>query len=405
VNPKELAGRIAAAGDGRVRSLGREGYLVVCPAHDDGEPSLHLSAGEQHEVVLHCFAGCTVNDVLAAAGLTLADLCGGGAPGALACEEYHYVDEREHYLYTIRRLGHGADKSFSCYHIDGAGTRIANARGLRRALYRLPEVLAAVARGETIYLCEGEKDVEALRSRYGVTATTNAFGATSWAADCQTYDYATPLRRADVVVVQDRDAAGRQRTNQIRASLTDVVASLRVVEATSGKDAADHVAAGHALAELREVKESESFEDDGTFTAVPKALTNRLRALNPTHLEHRIVFELVCHGAHRQEAKTRFSALPSPSSWLARMCGGASPAAVRKALSRLREANIVIGDGDPVPGHANVLAINSAYAEWRPLTRKRRSSSRARRGSLLSPASTPPAPCEHTNTREDLVIT
>ena len=49
---------------------------------------------------------------------------------------------------------------------------------LSELLYRLPEVIQAVKAGETVFICEGEKDVDRLRS-LGLTATTNAGGPES----------------------------------------------------------------------------------------------------------------------------------------------------------------------------------------------------------------------------------
>src|SRR5690606_5436133 len=48
-----------------------------------------------------------------------------------------------------------------------------------RWLYHRDEVLKAKAEGRTIFLCEGEKDVETLRA-WGFVATTNAGGAKYW---------------------------------------------------------------------------------------------------------------------------------------------------------------------------------------------------------------------------------
>ena len=46
-------------------------------------------------------------------------------------------------------------------------------------LYRLPDVLEAAARGDRVFVCEGEKDVEAVRAAGGV-ATCNPGGAGNW---------------------------------------------------------------------------------------------------------------------------------------------------------------------------------------------------------------------------------
>jgi hypothetical protein len=43
-------------------------------AHGDRHPSLHISEGRDGRVLLKCFAGCTIESICAAAGLTLSDL-------------------------------------------------------------------------------------------------------------------------------------------------------------------------------------------------------------------------------------------------------------------------------------------------------------------------------------------
>ena len=45
-----------------------------CPAHDDHEPSLSISVGDDGRVLLHCFAGCKPEQVVAALGLKMRDL-------------------------------------------------------------------------------------------------------------------------------------------------------------------------------------------------------------------------------------------------------------------------------------------------------------------------------------------
>lgn len=57
----------------RVRKCGR-GWIARCPAHEDKTASLSVTAGDDGRVLLHCFAGCSAADVVAAAGLEIADL-------------------------------------------------------------------------------------------------------------------------------------------------------------------------------------------------------------------------------------------------------------------------------------------------------------------------------------------
>ena len=45
------------------------GYIDVCPAHEDRTPSLSISEGEDGKILLHCFAGCGFDEIISAAGL------------------------------------------------------------------------------------------------------------------------------------------------------------------------------------------------------------------------------------------------------------------------------------------------------------------------------------------------
>jgi putative DNA primase/helicase len=56
-----------------VRPSGKGKYLARCPAHDDHSPSLSIVEGRSR-AFLHCFAGCTRNDVYTALGIGDSDL-------------------------------------------------------------------------------------------------------------------------------------------------------------------------------------------------------------------------------------------------------------------------------------------------------------------------------------------
>lgn len=45
------------------------GYIDICPAHQDRSPSLSISEGEDGKILLHCFAGCSFDEILGSAGL------------------------------------------------------------------------------------------------------------------------------------------------------------------------------------------------------------------------------------------------------------------------------------------------------------------------------------------------
>ena len=119
--------------------------------------------------------------------------------------------------------------------------------GVTRVLYRLPEVLAAVAAGAPIYIVEGEKDADQL-TLYGLTATTNVGGAGKWKRV-----YSAALAGAHVVILPDNDAPGATHGDTVAASLHGVAASLKVVTLPGllpKGDVSDWLAAGHTIDEL-----------------------------------------------------------------------------------------------------------------------------------------------------------
>jgi hypothetical protein len=52
-----------------VRRTGTGRWIARCPAHDDRTPSLSIRELDDGRILLYCFGGCAVGDVLAAVGL------------------------------------------------------------------------------------------------------------------------------------------------------------------------------------------------------------------------------------------------------------------------------------------------------------------------------------------------
>lgn len=54
---------------------GRNGqWTARCPAHEDKGPSLAIRENPDGRILLHCFAGCPVDNVLGALGMTMDEL-------------------------------------------------------------------------------------------------------------------------------------------------------------------------------------------------------------------------------------------------------------------------------------------------------------------------------------------
>lgn len=57
----------------RVKTTGQGKWLARCPAHDDRSPSLAIREAEDR-ILIYCFSGCGVSQVLQAVGLQMVDL-------------------------------------------------------------------------------------------------------------------------------------------------------------------------------------------------------------------------------------------------------------------------------------------------------------------------------------------
>lgn len=54
---------------------GRNGsWTACCPAHEDKSPSLSVREGEDGRVLVHCFGGCSVDQIVGAVGMDMTDL-------------------------------------------------------------------------------------------------------------------------------------------------------------------------------------------------------------------------------------------------------------------------------------------------------------------------------------------
>lgn len=219
----------------------RQGGDWKCPAHADGDPSLSLSQGSKGAIVT-CHAGCRTEDVMAAIGLTMADLFDAPANGKRdePVAVYHYVDESKTHLYDVLRY---ANKQFRQRRPDGNGGWEWKLGDVRRVLYRLPQLIEGVAAGRPVFVVEGEKDVHAIEMAGGL-ATCNSGGAGKWRPE-----YAEHFVGADVLIVADNDPAGTKHAADVEASMVGKARRVRVVRAAVGKDAADHLASGHTLEE------------------------------------------------------------------------------------------------------------------------------------------------------------
>lgn len=252
--------------------------------HDGDSPNtVAIRRGNNGGVVIHCHK-CDGNaEFLAAIGWTEADLfdepldrqhdrpaddtwipCRDRGHNRVA--QYVYRDENGAVVHGVTRCDH---KCFAQWRPEpstksGRRWKLTDDQGnrlVRLVPYRLTELLAAKEADRVIWIAEGEKDVHALVD-HGLVATCNAQGAGKWTAE-----HARHLEGADVTIVADRDDPGRAHAEQVVSTLEGLARTIYVVQARTGKDAADHFAAGHTDAEFNQVWAPVPHPQDPAVTA------------------------------------------------------------------------------------------------------------------------------------------
>lgn len=244
-------------------------HIAKCPAHDDGTASLTVKQGGDGRLLLHCHAQCTVREITAALGITVRQLFPASADNTRSAKgpstekqvaTYTYTDANGDPLYQVLRFdvfnaeGVRTDKTFRQKRHIGGGEYEWGTKGVRRVLYRLPELIEAVAMGRTIHVVEGEKDADRLWSEGLAAATASGGAGAVWLPD-----YSETLRGASVVILPDNDEPGRTHGAKVLAGLTGVAASVRTVTLPHERehdDVSDYLDRGHTLADLQRLVEA-----------------------------------------------------------------------------------------------------------------------------------------------------
>jgi len=222
---------------------GWHGYAAKCPAHDDNKQSLTLAEADGR-ILLNCFAGCTAKEITNELGIGLKDLFDNRItkPSHHSLGEaekpsrifrdvvyfassnskkvhtvYQYVDKDGKRLYENVRY---FPKDFRQRRFDGGGNPIWNLEGVQRVPYRLPSLLEGVAKNADVFLCEGEKDTDALRD-LGFTATSFK----NWQPEFNEY-----IRGQHVIVVRDHDRPGVTQANEVAHAILRSAASVKILD-------------------------------------------------------------------------------------------------------------------------------------------------------------------------------
>jgi hypothetical protein len=158
---------------------------------------------------------------------------------------YHYRDEQGVLLYDVLRK---PNKKFFARRPDPNNPEkfINNLNGVRRVLYRLPQIVSAPP-DATVFVVEGEKDADTLAS-LDLLATTNSGGPGQWKDECS-----ESLKGRAVVIIPDNDDDGHDHAQRVARNLHNVANSVRILELPGqgpGEDVTDWVGRGGTVEKL-----------------------------------------------------------------------------------------------------------------------------------------------------------
>lgn len=238
-----------------------------CPAHDDKHASLTITKGRKC-TLFYCHAGCTVDEILNAAGLEKKDTfydVEPRSPNWKAYVEgreqrriesvYNYFSINGSYAFTKIRL-EGKKIIYGKLQNDrftyGLGHDVG--RKSYKAIYgSLQAINKAIAENRPIFIPEGEKDADTL-IKQGYTAFAYG-GVNDWQSD-----FATLVQGADVYILADNDEAGKRVAETIQNDIKAVAKSSKIIVPMPDipkADITDYFSAGHSKQEFEKMLQQE----------------------------------------------------------------------------------------------------------------------------------------------------
>lgn len=197
-------------------------WTARCPAHDDRQNSLSVGEGEDGRILLRCHAGCDVDRITAALGVTKSDLF----PDKPRNRDYGTV-EREH-IYpggnTKKVMYRRLDGSkFGCWFHKSGNAWAKGRGGAPPTLYIAGELAGAV------FVCEGEKDADTLHGLgYNAASGADGAGPGKWRKE-----YTEQLRGCSVCVFTDSDDVGRAYAAETCNALYGAASSVQLLDITT----------------------------------------------------------------------------------------------------------------------------------------------------------------------------
>jgi hypothetical protein len=233
-------------------------WVASCPVPSHGKgngdknPSLSIDINDEGKFLFHCHGGCSQEDVfhtirsmhllpeLEERPDPLANIK--PIPRNVLEQEWAYQDEDRQTVFVKQRFKIGeSGKTYRLYKVDADGRKHSSLGDARIVPYNLPALLDAKTAGRNIFLVEGEKAADAIKS-IGMIASTAHTGAGSWPEAITEY-----FAGAQVIILPDNDVPGWQYAHKAAEAILPIAKSVKVVDLGlqgQGDDAYEFIEAG-----------------------------------------------------------------------------------------------------------------------------------------------------------------
>lgn len=249
------------------------GYMCVCPCHDDKKASLGVSQGKNGNTLLKCLAGCNTLDILGVVGLKMSDLFADSCEKQrlpkgeyfLSCRfpsgwiEYKYHDFISG-QYLFSKIRDRASKNFlvGSWDDDSKERFSLGCEHSKNAVYgAINHAKREINAGAQVFVFEGEKDV---------------FNALRWELPALTFGSATAdisdevarlFEGASVVICRDNDKPGEEASRRWADSLKPYAKDIKIInlcpELEHG-DFTDFVSSGGTKSEFMRIASGKEWE-------------------------------------------------------------------------------------------------------------------------------------------------
>lgn len=280
-----------------------------CPCHDDKKASMTIT-NNNGKILIHCHAGCSTDDILSSVGLTYSDLHLDDID--ISDKWKNYVESRaKKHIEAVYNYSSCKDGSYAFTKVRLKGKSIIygilnndrftyglNSKSKKDffAVYgNLKKIKDAISNGESIFIPEGEKDVDTLTNK-GYAAFTYG-GVNDWQSG-----FSQLVNGAVVYILADNDEPGRTVAKNILNDIKGVTKNAKIIIPMPDipkADVTDYFEAGHSTEEFEQLISNSSLDECQEEKEIDKLQFHLISDSGKiTGVYHNAIFEYIKKNYH-----------------------------------------------------------------------------------------------------------